>query len=90
MNKEELINQIAGDADISKTQAKAALESFTESVKKSLKKGGKVSLVGFGTFSKGRRAARTGRNPQTGASIQIAAKNTIKFKAGKDFSDYIN
>ena len=57
MNKEELINQIAGDADISKTQAKAALESFTESVKKSLKKGDKVSLVGFGTFSKGRRSS---------------------------------
>ncbi len=90
MNKEELINQIAGDAGINKTQAKAALESFTDSVKKTLKKGGKVSLVGFGTFSKGRRAARQGRNPKTGETIQIAAKNTVKFKVGKEFSEYVN
>lgn len=90
MNKEELLNKIAEEAGITKAQAKAALDSFTDGVKSSLKQGGKVSLVGFGTFSKGHRAARTGRNPQTGASVEIAAKNTVKFKAGKELSEYIN
>ena len=82
MNKAELIEKIAGDADISKKQATAALDSFTEAVAKTLKKGDKVTLVGFGTFSVSKRAARTGRNPQTGATIKIKAKKVAKFKAG--------
>jgi DNA-binding protein HU-beta len=82
MNKAELIEKIAGDADISKKQAAAALDSFTEAVEKTLKKGDKVTLVGFGTFSVSKRAARTGRNPQTGAKIKIKAKKVAKFKAG--------
>ena len=90
MNKEELITQMASDADITKKQAKAALESLTESVRKTVKKGGRVSLVGFGTFSRSKRKARTGRNPQTGAEIKIPAKKGVKFKAGKDFSEFVN
>ena len=86
MNKAQLIDAIASDAGISKAQAKTALDSFTNIVGSSLAGGGKVSLVGFGTFSVSHRAARTGRNPQTGASIQIAAKNVAKFKAGSDLS----
>jgi DNA-binding protein HU-beta len=90
MNKAELINAMAEDANISKAQAGAALDSFINSVTKALKGGDKLSLVGFGTFSANKRAARTGRNPQTGASIQIAAKNVAKFKAGKGLSDALN
>jgi DNA-binding protein HU-beta len=82
MNKAELIEKIAGDADISKKQAAGALDSFTEAIAKTLKKGEKVTLVGFGTFSVSKRAARTGRNPQTGAKIKIKAKKVAKFKAG--------
>ncbi|MDD5362765.1 MAG: HU family DNA-binding protein [Ignavibacteria bacterium] len=90
MNKEQLIDKLSGDAKITKVAAKVVLDSFMEAVKKALKKGDKVGLVGFGTFSTGKRKARTGRNPQTGATIKIAAKKTIKFKAGKEFSEYIN
>jgi DNA-binding protein HU-beta len=86
MNKADLIAQIADDAGITKTQANAVLDSFTEAVTKSLKGGGKVTLVGFGTFSLSKRAARTGRNPQTGAAIKIKAKKVAKFKAGKELS----
>ena len=86
MNKAELIEKIAGDAEISKKQANAALDSFTEAVAKTLKKGDKVTLVGFGTFSVSKRAARNGRNPQTGAVIKIKAKKVAKFKAGKELS----
>ena len=82
MNKAQLIDALASDAGISKSQAKAALDSFTNSVGKALAGGDKVSLVGFGTFSVSRRNAREGRNPQTGKTIQIAAKNVAKFKAG--------
>ena len=82
MNKAELIDKIAGDAGISKKQAASSLDSFTDSIAKTLKKGGKVTLVGFGTFSVSKRAARTGRNPQTGAAIKIKAKKVAKFKAG--------
>ncbi|MHA4809225.1 HU family DNA-binding protein [Flavitalea flava] len=82
MNKAELVEKISGDAGISKKQAAAALDSFTEAVAKTLKKGDKVILVGFGTFSVSKRAARTGRNPQTGAAIKIKAKKVAKFKAG--------
>ncbi|PID68347.1 MAG: DNA-binding protein [Flavobacteriia bacterium] len=90
MNKQELIDAMAADAGISKVAAKAALESFTENVTKSLKKGGKVALVGWGTFSVSKRNARTGRNPQTGKEIKIAAKNIVKFKAGSKFDDAVN
>ena len=81
MNKSELIDAMAADAGISKAAAKAALESLIGSVGKTLKGGGRVSLVGFGSWSVSKRAARDGRNPQTGATIKIAAKNVVKFKA---------
>jgi len=90
MNKEQLIDKLAGDSKITKVAARAVLASFIEAVKKTVKKGDRLGLVGFGTFSSGKRKARTGRNPQTGAAIKIAAKKTIKFKAGKDFSDFVN
>jgi DNA-binding protein HU-beta len=86
MNKAELIAKIADDAGITKTQANASLDSFVEAVTKTLKGGGKVTLVGFGTFSVSKRAARNGRNPQTGAVIKIKAKKVAKFKAGKELS----
>lgn len=86
MNKAEMVAKIADDAGITKTQANAALDSFVAGVTKSLKGGGKVTLVGFGTFSVSKRAARTGRNPQTGAAIKIKAKKVARFKAGKDLS----
>ena len=82
MNKAELINKIADDAGVTKTQANAALDSFVEAVTKTLKGGGKVTLVGFGTFSVSKRKARKGRNPQTGETIKIAAKKSPTFKAG--------
>ncbi len=86
MNKAELVAKIAEDAGISKTQANAALDSFTAAVTKTLKSGDKVTLVGFGTFSVTKRSARTGRNPQTGATIKIKAKKVAKFKAGKELA----
>ena len=89
MNKAELIDKIAKDADITKTQANAALDSFMGSVVATLKKGDRVTLVGFGTFSVSERAARNGRNPQTGAVIKIKARKVPKFKAGKEFSTKI-
>lgn len=89
MNKAELVAKIAGDAGITKTQANAALDSFTTTVQKTLKSGDKVTLVGFGTFSFSKRAARTGRNPQTGAPLKIKAKKVARFKAGKELSSKI-
>jgi DNA-binding protein HU-beta len=89
MNKAELIEKIAADAEISKKQATAALDSFTDAVAKTLKKGDKVTLVGFGTFSVSKRAARNGRNPQTGAKIKIKAKKVAKFKAGAILSSKV-
>jgi len=90
MTKAELIDQIAKDAKISKAAAKAALNSFIDGVTKSLKKkGGKVTLVGFGTFSKVRRKARKGRNPQTGELMKIKAKNAVTFKAGKKLKEAV-
>ena len=86
MNKAELVAKLADDAGISKTQANAALDSFVEAVTKTLKGGGKVTLVGFGTFSVSKRSARTGRNPQTGETIKIKTKKVAKFKAGKELS----
>jgi DNA-binding protein HU-beta len=86
MNKAELVTKIAESAGITKTQANAALDSFTTTVQKVLKAGDKLTLVGFGTFSVSKRAARTGRNPQTGAAIKIKAKKVARFKAGKELS----
>jgi DNA-binding protein HU-beta len=84
MTKQELIEAMAKDAGITKAAAGAALDSVVDGVVKTLKKkDGKVTLVGFGTFSKARRKARTGRNPQTGAEIKIKASTVVKFKAGK-------
>ena len=90
MTKAELIDQMAKDAKISKAAADAALKSFIDSVTKALKKkDGKVTLIGFGTFSKVRRKARTGRNPQTGEAMKIKASNAVKFKAGKKLKDAV-
>ncbi len=90
MTKAELVDQMAKDAGISKVAASAALNSFMSSVTKALKKkDGKVTLVGFGTFSKVRRKARKGRNPQTGEPIKIKATNVVKFKAGKQLKDAV-
>ena len=90
LNKSQLVDQIATDADISKAAAGRALDSFIESVTGALKDGDSVALVGFGTFSVRERAARTGRNPQTGESIEIAAANIPSFKAGKALKDAVN
>jgi DNA-binding protein HU-beta len=90
MTKAELVEQAAKDAKVSKVAAAAALNSFIGSVTKALKKkNGKVTLVGFGTFSKVRRKARKGRNPQTGAPIKIKARNVVKFRPGKKLKDAI-
>jgi DNA-binding protein HU-beta len=86
MNKAELVEKIADNVGISKKQATAAINSFTGAVGKALKKGDKVVLVGFGTFSVSKRAARMGRNPRTGAAIKIKAKKVAKFKAGSELS----
>ncbi len=90
MNKQDLIDAMAKDANLSKADAKRALESLTGNVAATLKKGGKVSLIGFGTWSVSKRAARSGRNPQTGATIKIAAKKVAKFKAGAALSKAVN
>ncbi len=90
MNKQELIDNIAEAAGITKAAASDALDAMTGSITKSLKKGDSVVLVGFGTFSVRDRAARTGRNPQTGASIQIAAARVPAFKAGKALKTAVN
>lgn len=87
MTKVELIEKMAKDANISKAAAQKAMDSFMDGIKKTLKKGNKVTLVGFGTFSVAKRAARKGRNPQTGETIKIKASKTPKFKAGKAFKD---
>jgi len=89
MTKAELIEKMATDADVSKAAAGKALNSFVDGIVKTLKKGNKVTLVGFGTFSVSKRAARKGRNPQTGETIKIKASKTPKFKAGKSFKDAI-
>jgi DNA-binding protein HU-beta len=90
MNKTDLINGMAENAGITKAAAKKALDGLLIDIEGSLQKGNRVSLVGFGSWSVSRRAARDGRNPQTGASIQIKAKNVVKFRAGSDLSDAIN
>lgn len=90
MTKVELIEKMAKDADISKAAAQKAMDSFMDGIKKALKKGNKVTLVGFGTFSVAKRAARKGRNPQTGETIKIKASKSPKFKAGKAFKDALS
>ncbi|MBO4375010.1 MAG: HU family DNA-binding protein [Lachnospiraceae bacterium] len=90
MNKTELVAAMADKANMSKTNAEAALKAFTDTVTKQLKKGDKVQLVGFGTFEVTKRAAREGRNPQTGAVMKIAASKAPKFKAGKALKDLVN
>ena len=86
MNKAQLIDAIASDANLTKADAKRALDSFVDTTTAALKKGDRVALVGFGSFSVSKRNARTGRNPQTGKPITIAAKKVVKFKAGADLS----
>ena len=82
MNKTELVDAVAAKAGLSKVDAKKALDAVIDSITETVKSGNKVTLVGFGTFSVSERKARTGRNPQTGATIEIAAKKCVKFKAG--------
>lgn len=89
MNKAELIDAIAKDADLTKADAKRALDAFINATSGALKKGERVALVGFGSFSVSKRNARTGRNPQTGKEIKIAAKNVVKFKAGNDLANIV-
>ena len=90
MNKSEMVEAIAKQADLPKTKAEAALKAFIETTKKTLKKGGEVQLIGFGTFCVAKRSARTGRNPQTGETIEIAAAKAPKFRAGKSLKDAVN
>ena len=90
MNKTELVAAMAEQAGLTKKDAEKALAAFTDAVTKELKKGGKVQLVGFGTFEVSARAAREGRNPQTGATMKIAATKAPKFKAGKALKDEVN
>ena len=90
MNKTELVAAMAEKAEISKKDAEKALAAFTSAVTAELKKGGKVQLVGFGTFEISQRKAREGKNPQTGAKIKIAASKAPKFKAGKALKDAVN
>ena len=90
MNKAELIDAIASNADLSKADAKRALDGFVAATSDALKKGERISIVGFGSFYISNRAARTGRNPQTGKEIKIAAKNVVRFKAGSELSGKVN
>ena len=90
MNKSELVDAMASESGLSKADSKRALEGFMAATEKALKNDDKISLVGFGSFSISKRAARMGRNPQTGKEIQIAAKNVVKFKAGADLSKKVN
>lgn len=89
MNKAELVEAMAEGAGLSKADAKRALDAFISTTTTALKKGNRVALVGFGSFSVSNRAARKGRNPQTGKEIQIKAKKVVKFKAGADLADKI-
>ncbi len=89
MNKAELIDAMASEANLTKADAKRALDAFVSATTKALKKGDRVALVGFGSFSVAKRAARTGRNPKTNAPIQIPAKKVVKFKAGSELADTV-
>ena len=90
MNKSELIEHIANNADINKAQATRALEATLGAIKTMLRKGGAVNLLGFGSFQIGKRSARTGRNPRTGATLKIKAQKVPKFKPGKALRDAVN
>jgi len=90
VNKADLIEKIAKGAKVNKTQADAAINSTLAAIQAELKKGGRVTLVGFGTFSVGKRKARTGRNPQTGKAIKISAKKVAKFSPGADLKAAVN
>jgi DNA-binding protein HU-beta len=90
MNKSEMIDHIASQADISKAAAGRALDALLGGIRTTLRKGGSVSLVGFGTFAVGKRAARTGRNPRTGAAIKIKSAKLPKFRAGKALKEAVN
>ena len=90
MNKAELVEKIADEAELSKASAERVLNAAIAAVIKSVTKGEAVQLIGFGTFSQGKRAARVGRNPATGAEIKIPASKTVKFTAGKAFKDSVN
>lgn len=90
MTKAELVEAMATGADITKSAASSALDAYVDAVSKELKKGGKISLVGFGTFSVSKRKAREGRNPKTGETIKIPAKKVVKFKPGKELADKVS
>ena len=90
MNKAELIDAIAKESKLSKKDSKTALEAIIKATQKSLKKGDRISLVGFGSFSVAKRAARVGRNPQTGKPLNIKAKKVVKFKAGSDLATAVD
>ena len=90
MNKGDLVTKVAETANITKAQATTAVNTVFDSVAEALKKGDKATLIGFGTFSVSERKARTGRNPQTGASIKISAKKVVRFKPGKELSETVN
>jgi DNA-binding protein HU-beta len=90
MNKAQLVEKVAGETKLTKAQTEIILDQALEVIKKTVAKGDDVKLVGFGTFSRGKRKARTGRNPQTGASITIPACRVPRFKAGKEFKDSMN
>lgn len=90
MNKQELIDAIAAESGLSKKDSKEALDALVKTVGETLKKGDNISLVGFGSFSVIQKAARTGKNPQTGKPIQIAAKKAVKFRPGKELADGVN
>ena len=90
MTKADLVDVMAKEADITKAAAALALDAYVDAVTKELKKGGRIGLVGFGTFSVAKRKAREGRNPQTGKAIKIPAKKVVKFKAGKELADKVN
>jgi len=89
MNKAELVDAIAAGSGLSKADSKKALDAFIDATTNTLKKGDRVALVGFGSFSVSKRAARKGRNPQTGKEIKIAAKKVVRFKAGAELSDKV-
>lgn len=90
MNKAELIEAMASKSGLSKADSKKALDAFIDATTEALKEGDRLSLIGFGSFSISKRAARTGRNPQTGKEIKIAAKNVVKFKSGTELSNSVN
>ena len=90
MNKAQLVEKVASETEMTKAQTELVLDQTMEIIKKTVAKGDDVKLVGFGTFSRGKRKARTGRNPQTGASITIPASKVPRFKAGKEFKEQVN